>query len=129
MDSTLFLAQLIGTLFTTVGIGMFLNQQYYAKMIMDFSKNSALIYLGGITALVFGFLILSVHQKWGACAEIIVTLVGHVALIKGILMILFPACIANICKCMLKKELIPLYGALALALGVYLLYAGFQHLF
>ena len=128
MNTTLFLAQLFGVLFIAVGLGMLLNQKHYGSMIRSVLKSDATLYFGGAGSLTVGFLILSVHQGWGSISEVMITTIGYAALIKGILLIVFPGVFSDIAPSIVSKKLVPLYGAITLAIGVYLAYSGFSHL-
>lgn len=95
MDTSILLARLIGPLFVVVSIGVFLNQKHYAKMAETFLKNAELYYFSGAIAFVIGTAIITFHNLWVADWRVVITVIGWLSLIKGIVRILFPKAGAN----------------------------------
>lgn len=60
MTNSIFLAKIIGPYCVIAAIGIFFNRTIYQKMVEDFAKSPALIYLGGALALIIVFL----FHKW-----------------------------------------------------------------
>lgn len=126
MENALFLARLLGTYFIIVAIGISFNRQTYQKVMEDFCKNSALVYLGGILALFFGLLIVLFHNVWMANWLVIITIFGWGGIIKGIWLIVFPKSVAKFAEVYKKKaNLLTLHLILAFALGIFLSIKGY----
>ena len=90
MENSMFLARLLGPYCLIIGVSVFVNLKTYRKMAEDLAKSPALIYLGGVVALIFGLLIVQVHNLWVGDWRVVITLVGWLGLIKGIWLIGFP---------------------------------------
>ena len=56
--------QILSLVYIAVGIGILINPGFYKKLFEDFVENASVLYLGGITALVVGYLILAFHNTW-----------------------------------------------------------------
>ena len=50
--------QIFSLVYLAVGIGILINPAFYKKLIEDFIESASVLYLGGIMALVVGYLIL-----------------------------------------------------------------------
>jgi len=64
METSIFLAKLLGPYCIIVAVGLLFNLKNYQKVIEDFCKNSALLYLGGVLALFFGLLVVLFQNVW-----------------------------------------------------------------
>ena len=56
--------QTFSIVYFTVGIGILINPGFYKKLFDDFTENAAVMYLGGVAALVVGYLILAFNNTW-----------------------------------------------------------------
>jgi hypothetical protein len=126
MQTSIFLAQLIGPGFLVIGLGMFLNRDGYRAMAQEFLKSRPLIYLAGLLAIVPGLAIVLVHNVWAADWRVIITIFGWLGTIGGAFRILFPERVSQIGNRVLAGTnfmLIP--GIVILALGAILSFYGY----
>jgi hypothetical protein len=123
-DAVIF--QLLGLLYLAVGIGILVNQNFYRKLLEDFTQNLSASYLGGAAALVIGYLIVVYHNVWEMNWPVIITIAGWLALIKGLLILISPSLAFDMAKG-LKRNKTYLYASAAfLAIfGAILMYLGF----
>jgi uncharacterized protein YjeT (DUF2065 family) len=118
--------QIFSLLYITVGIGILVNPGFYKKLFEDFIENAAVMYLGGIMALVIGYFILAFHNTWTKDLSVIITIFGWLALIKGILILIRPKIIIALSKAILQKEGILKIEAIAvIVLGLAFAFLGF----
>ena len=126
MGNSILLAKILGPYCIIVAVGVLLNLKFYQKMIEDFFKNSALIYFGGILALLFGLLVVVFHNEWVANWTVIITIFGWSGIIKGIWLIVFPNTMLKFTEVFQKKEaLLRIHLSVVLALGVFLTVKGY----
>lgn len=126
MTTTTFLAQLMGPIYLTVGVGFLLNQKFYSKVTKDFEKHDGLTYLSGIFVLLIGLLLVLSHTVWEFNAAGVITFIGYMATLKGLAILLAPKLFYQRLHFVLKsKNLITTAGIIALLLGFYLSYAGY----
>ncbi|MFC1548831.1 hypothetical protein ACFL5E_02610 [Candidatus Omnitrophota bacterium] len=126
METSLFLAKLLGPYFIIVAVGVLFNLKFYYRVMEDFSKNTALLYLGGIMALFFGLLIVLFHNVWAFNWAVIITLMGWLGIIKGIWIICFPNTIARMTAAYVKKgPVIVINLIVILILGIVLSVMGY----
>ncbi|PIP65036.1 hypothetical protein COU77_03920 [Candidatus Peregrinibacteria bacterium CG10_big_fil_rev_8_21_14_0_10_49_16] len=123
MQLSQFLAQLFGVLYIVVGIGFLVEKKHYKMVLADFSKSPALMYYGGAIALMIGFCVTYLHNYWGSDWAVLVTLIGWVAFIKGIVILIAPRLMLDFVKWWGNK--IEWAASAALGLGLVLVYFGF----
>ena len=126
MENSIFLAKILGPYCIIVGAGVLFNVKIYQKVMEDFCKNSALLYLGGIFALLFGLLILQFHNVWAANWTVIITIFGWGGLIKGAWLIIFPNSLTKLTEAYKKKTaLLKVHLLVAIVLGIFLTVKGY----
>lgn len=126
MNTSIFIAKILGLVYIAAGLGLIFNPNHYHKVYKSFVKDPALTYLGGAMALVAGFLIVYFHNVWIKDWIVLVTILGWAALVKGVMLLVFPDTIRSFSKTMFKKHTsFVSYGFFALILGVILSYFGY----
>ena len=118
--------QLFSLVYLAVGIGMLINPDFYKKLFTDFCESAAVMYLGGLMALAVGFLILTHRgirctQDWA----MILSLIGWLALIKGILILVRPNMMIAMTKAMMKDSLLKILPAIIILIGLAFSFLGF----
>jgi hypothetical protein len=127
MATSVFLAKLIGPLFAAIGFGLLANQTVYRLMAEEFLHSHALIYLSGLIALVAGLAIVNVHNFWTRDWRVVITLLGWLSVIGGILRIVLPQFVASIGSAMFAQPGVPIVaGTVMLALGGFLAFKGYR---
>lgn len=121
--TTLLLAKLLGPLFLIVGISIFLNRSSFENLMKEAEKSSLMIYFSGVLAFLGGLAVVLNQNVWILTIDGAVTLLAWLALVKGVVSILFP----SLCQQMIakKRELIALQGVLALAIGIWFTWAAY----
>lgn len=126
METSLFLAKLLGVYCCVVGLGVLLNPKRILSIAEEYAKSSALIYIGGILALFFGLLIVLSHNVWVSDYRIIITLFGWLGLLKGIWLIIFPSSVEKFLPFYQNKPLaVRVQIILIFIIGLFLSYKGF----
>lgn len=118
--------QVLGIMYVAVGVGMFLNRELYKKLFMDFVDNAAMMYFGGIMALVVGYLLITFHNVWVKDWSVIITVIGWIAMIKGVLILVRPQWMIDLTKAIVNKEgFLKIEGVLVTIIGVFFLFLGY----
>jgi hypothetical protein len=118
--------QLLGIVYLAVGIGVLLNPQFYKKLLDDYSENLAVVYLGGLIALAIGYLLTTFHNIWVKDWPVIITLIGWIALAKGLLILVLPKICLRITRALKKqKRYLVAQAILVAGLGAFLGYLGY----
>ncbi len=126
MEGSIFFARLLGPYFVIVAIGILFNLETYQRMMGDFCKNIALLYLGGILALFFGLIVVLLHNVWVANWTVIITIFGWAGIIKGAWLIMLPNTVARFTEAYQRKTVaLRVHLTVVLALGIFLIIRGY----
>jgi hypothetical protein len=126
METSIFIARVLGLCYLTIGLSLLFNRRALEAVVEDFCKNAALVFYGGLFSLVIGIVIILTHNVWSARWTVIVTVIGWLALLKGIWIIAFPDNVAKVIQTYRKnKKMLALHSIVALILGAVLSYFGF----
>src|SRR5262245_53808209 len=90
MQTSVFLARLIGPLLLAVGIGLIANTATYRKMAGELLASISVIYLSGLLLMTAGLAIVLNHNVWAADWRVLITVLGWLALIGGAVRIVVP---------------------------------------
>jgi hypothetical protein len=130
MNTSIFLAKLIGPVMVAVGIGVFANGQIYRGLADEFLRSRALIYLSGLILMTAGLAIVLNHNVWVANWPTIVTILGWLAVIGGAIRIVMPQGTERVGRHVLRKDMnLKIAGAVWLALGALLCFFGYAAAF
>lgn len=117
------LAKVLGIYFIAVSIALLLHPERIKKVYQQMMDQDAVLFLGGIMAVLFGAFIVSSHNIWVVQWPVIVTIVGWLSLIKGVLLMAYPDFSKNF-RFFIDKpnSFFRLLGAFWGAIGLALLY-------
>lgn len=124
MDISIFWAKFLGLYCVLLGIGMLVNSKQFKAFIIEAANNPLTIFFSGILALIFGLLIVITHNVWVGW-PIIITVIGWVALIKGIIRLYFSRWLAGYISKFSENNLYYATVVICFILGLVLLYFGF----
>jgi hypothetical protein len=90
MPTSSFLAKLIGPVALAIGVGLIANGAAYRRLADEFLRSTALIYLSGLLALSAGLAIVLAHNVWTADWRVLITVLGWLAVLGGVVRIVLP---------------------------------------
>lgn len=128
-SQTRFLTKLLGLYCIIVAVAMGLHRQATLEAITALVHDRPLVLIVGIITVFAGLAMVLVHNLWsGGVAPVVVTLIGWITLLKGVLFLLLPpdAAVGFYLDTLHYAQLFYLYVAFSLALGIYLSWAGFS---
>ena len=127
MDNSILFAKFIGPYIIVIGIGLLFNPKVYQKIMEDFFKNAALVYVTGLITFVAGLAIVLFHNFWVLDWRVIVTLLGWNILIKGAWLIISPDTSARMAALFAKNnKLVIIPWVIMLVVGVFLTVKGYR---
>ena len=94
-------------------------------LLSQFEANSLWTWVIGAVALLFGLIVVAGHQYWRGPAAIIVSLLGWLVVLRGLLLLAFPSTFISLANNMIGLHAlwVPLCIVFALV-GLYLTYVG-----
>ena len=125
MELSVFLAKVLGLYLVIVVPAALLNRKHFPRLIKEFSDSLAMVVLSGVVALVLGLLLVVGHNVWTADWRVIITVLGWLTLVKGVVRFAFPHKVARLGTVAASSwwavVLVPFF-----IVGVYLAYKGFS---
>jgi hypothetical protein len=125
METSLFIARIIGVLYFSLGIGLLLYSGYYREFFQKVLEKKGFMFLGGMLAIIVGFLIIENHSVYTDVWTSIISIIGWLALIKGIIIFAFPKSFGFFTSLMQKKTFTYVLTPFVLIFGLFFLYYGF----
>jgi hypothetical protein len=126
MQTSIFLAKLIGPVALVAAVSLFLNRTAYRAMAMEFMRSPALIYLSGLLTMTAGVAIVLAHNRWALAWPLLITIFGWLATVGGAVRIALPQQTRTIGEKMLDKPLaMTIGGAVWLLIGAILCFYGY----
>jgi hypothetical protein len=90
MPAAILIARLVGPLFVALGLGLLLNSTFYAVAVGEGAHSPVLIAISGMATLVAGLAILNAYRAWTADWRMLVTLIGWLFVIAGLIRLILP---------------------------------------
>jgi len=128
METSIFLARLIGPVLLVVGFAVLANQRAFRELAEEFLASRALIFLSGLLIMPVGLAIVLTHNIWAADGRVMITLFGWSNAIGGAMRLAAPAYVMMTGRAMLKRPyFIPAAAALWIVAGALFCLFGFRH--
>jgi hypothetical protein len=127
MDRSLLLAKLMGPTFAVIALGMLINLSMYESMIAEALHTGVLFYLSGLLSLLAGLAIINLHNTWCADWRVIVTVLGWLMTIGGVIRIIAPQAAIAFGSTVYGGRTSTIIAALIVgALGAFLSFKGYR---
>jgi hypothetical protein len=133
MTTSRYIARLMGPVLLTIGVGMvfgmLLEGDAYSSLMKEFIASRALIFITGALALTAGLAIVNAHNLWVPDWRVIVTILGWLAILRGIMNLVFPLTVQTLGDRMIASHAGVLAGAaITIVIGVILSVMGYEDL-
>ena len=122
---SVYLAQVLGIYLFVVFLSMLLHHQRHKKIMSEMLTNSTMIALSGGILTLIGAAIVVAHNVWVSDWPVLITLVGWVSLLQGILRVFLPDAYCKLVRDMMSKAGYLVWCWLWFVVGLYLLWEGF----
>jgi hypothetical protein len=127
MQPAVFIARLVGPAFVAVGLGVLLNGPFYTSLLAEATRSPTLIYFSGLISLIPGLAILNVHRTWTSDWRVIITILGWLLVIGGVIRIVLPATTAALAADLYSKPAVLLFvSAIVIVVGGFLTFFGYR---
>lgn len=125
MDISIFLARIMGLVFVIVGLATFFKREYVREVIKDFIDHSGLMFVSSTFNIILGLLIVLNHNIWELSWKGLITVLGYLILIRGLLHMFVPEWVKRVGRNFLQRDAFVYSGVISFVIGLYLLYHGF----
>jgi len=125
---TIYLAKILGLYCIIVALAMSANKQRALKTVSEWVRSPPLMMLTSVITLALGLSLVVDHNVWtGGALPITVTVVGWLALIKGLAFLALPPTqMVKLYDALQYERYFPVYMGVTLGLGLYLSIAAFS---
>ena len=120
---TLHLAILIGLYDLAAGLAGFTGAIKWSALLDEFEGSSALTFVTGFMTFAIGGVLILVHNIWTDPLAAIVSLIGWIALVEGLLLMVIPKPLLSFSRSLVSNQRVVsvfaiIVGALLIALGL-----------
>jgi vacuolar-type H+-ATPase subunit I/STV1 len=126
---TIYLSRLIGLYCILILPSLIIHRQSTVDSVAALFHSPSMMLLLGIITVVAGLAMVLAHNIWsGGALAVVVTVVGWLTLIKGLLFLLLPRQVEGECILSWLRHSLLFYVCMApsLLIGIYLTYGGFR---
>lgn len=128
MELSLFLAKILGAVFTAFSVAGLMRPKIISDALRDFDHESFARLIAGCAGVGVGMAVILSHNIWTWDFRGLITLFGWTALIKGVSYLLLPKQAVSFTKSMVKsKSQMRVFLYTSLLIGLYLLYSSFGY--
>ena len=126
MQTSIFLAKLIGPFFLIVALSLLVNARAFRGIAEEFMRSPALIFLTGLMVLPVGLAIVLSHNVWTADWRVVITILGWLTIVSGAVRLLAPRQALDLGrKLYAKANTLYIAAAIWLAIGAILTFFGY----
>jgi hypothetical protein len=126
MQTSLFVAKLLGPVFLVVGAALLSRPEAFRALLREFVASGVLMYLAGFLGLLGGLALLIVHNVWALDWRLVITLIGWASLVRALVTIFRPQAIVSIADRLIEyKGAFRAAAVIDLVIGAALSYFGY----
>ncbi|ORB84729.1 hypothetical protein B1987_14100 [Mycobacterium kansasii] len=118
-------ARALGPFLVIVDLTAVVRAADMQSLLSQFEANSLWTWVTGAFVLLFGLMMVAGHQSWRGAPAIIVSVLGWLVTLRGLLLLAFPRAFVSLANSMIGAQAVWVSLCLAAALiGLYLTYVG-----
>ena len=125
MQLSKLIAKIASVIYLSASVGAFFGADHYRKIANDLFSNAGLTYLAGFITVIVGLLIVTYHNRWTKNWTVLITILGWLALVKGIFLITLPQFVESLSQRMFTDFGLRVFPYASLCLGLLFAYFGF----
>ena len=126
MTNAELIAGLAGPLFMAVGVALLVNRRAVAGLVSGTLNSPEFIFFSGLITLIAGLAVVRTHNVWSAEWTLLVTVIGWLCVIGGVIRIVWPDRVSVLRTNLLRSEnAITASALVSLLLGAFLTAKGY----
>ncbi|MGE0024389.1 MAG: hypothetical protein AB7S70_12245 [Hyphomicrobium sp.] len=126
MTNAELIAGFAGPLLVAVAAALLINRQTVAGLVTGVLNGPEFVFFSGIFTLLAGLAIVRAHNVWAAEWTVLVTILGWLCIIGGIIRIIWPERVTSLRSTLMRSEnAITAWALVALLLGAFLTAKGY----
>ena len=120
MDNSIVLAQILGIVFLALGLELLFKRKFVSVAMNEALEKPATLWIMGLIALLIGAVMVTVQCVWSADWRIVVTIIGWIALLKGLFILFCPHTAEKLYRKWLTDNVLITGGVIATLVGLLL---------
>jgi hypothetical protein len=121
------IAALLGPTLIAYAVSVFLNLDAWPGIVDQAFRNPALIFAVAISLFVVGLAIVHFHNQWTGGWPVVVTVLGWLAVIGGLLRMLFPTGLAGVATTAVQTSgVVPVIAVIIFLVGAFLSFKAYS---
>jgi len=126
METTLFLAQVIGIVALAKAVALFVKRDELKSLVNDLLGSRALLFVLSALELIGGLAIILNHNIWEGGVAIAITIIGWMMVLEGLAFYILPSkSVAPLVRSLNNKSLYKIGSIVALVVGIWFVHFGF----
>jgi len=101
---------------------MVVNKKLTTAAVEEAIRDQGSLWMWGFLAVITGAVIIPLNNMWTSGLPLVITILGWLALIKGVLILFFPAAMVSLYRKFIKESMMIPAGLVVFVLGLVLLY-------
>lgn len=126
MCISMFYAQVMGLWLFLVSLAMLVHHARFRKTVSETLAMPGMMTYTGLIALLLGLLVVVSHNIWVSAWPVVITLVGWVLVIQGIMRIYWPESFAKMMRDLMAGNGFTIMNWIWFLVGLYLMWCGFM---
>jgi hypothetical protein len=126
MCISMFYAQVMGLWLFLVSLAMLVHHVRFRKTVAETLGMPGMMTYTGLIALLLGLLVVVSHNIWVSAWPVLITLVGWILMIQGILRIYWPESFAKMMRDLMAGNGFTIMNWIWFLVGLYLMWCGFM---
>ena len=125
MQNAMWLASVFGPMLFLLGLWVLVRRDDAEKLWSSVKSTPGLFYMGGMINLLIGLAVLNTYREWSMHLIVLVTLLGYVQLIRGLLVFFAHDVAMKLHTKIMKQRHFHLFGIIPFVWGIGLMCAAF----
>lgn len=121
MESSLFIGKVLGLYLIIVCLAMIVRRPAFEILLREAGNNQLLLFISATIATIIGLLIVVSHNLWVADWRVVITILGWLTLLKGLVRFFFPSVVQQATKFWFENyQYVYIVSIIFLLVGIYL---------
>lgn len=123
MELSILVARILAVTYLSAGLGAVTGRISFDEIMKDFERSPGLAFLSGFFTAALGVILVTYHNRWDGGWPVVITVIGWLSLVKGVLLMAFPKVWISFKK---NYAITKAWGFPLIALGIVFGYFGFM---
>jgi uncharacterized protein YjeT (DUF2065 family) len=119
-----YLAEVWGISIVTISLALLIKEKHLKRLFAKIESEESL-FMGGVISFIIGLGMILSYNVWEQSWQVIITVLGWLALVKGLALLFIPEQMKKMAKRIENYQLLPIYLVVLIIIGLVITYLGF----